>query len=90
MNDSLTKLVNLTFDGTTLALGEILKSKGLDPASIGYGRIASTIKAVLKANIQNIFTEWQKAVEANLSELWIRELLKAQCAEMAQKAMEIL
>jgi len=77
----------LLADGTIKATGLILRSRGIDPLNHVDALTAAT-KAVLKDNLSAVMAEWKKATEATVSEAWLRELVNAQCNEMALKAIE--
>jgi hypothetical protein len=79
--------IDLLINGTVTAFGLILRSKDIDPlAHVDDGTAAT--KAVLKENISALIAEWKEAVEGQLNEAWLRELVNAQCNQMALKVVE--
>jgi len=59
------------------------------------GTPPQTMAEAMKAHLRNGFkeqaeAEWAEAVGANLSEGWLRELMKAQAAEWAMEANALI
>jgi len=78
---------NLLVNGTIKATGLILRSRGIDPLN-HIDALTSATKAVLKENLSAILDEWKEATGATVSDAWLRQLVNAQCNEMALKAIE--
>lgn len=51
-------------------------------------RLIEIIKSTLKDNLERVMAEWKEATEANLSNVWLKELMKTQAVELAQIAIK--
>jgi len=72
-------------EATTRCAARLARERGYTDA----GRLTDALKATLKASIADILAEWQDAVDANLSEGWLRELLNTQATELASRAIRL-
>jgi hypothetical protein len=61
-----------------------LKALGLDSSEVISGHLRETLKKELPA----CMAEWRSAVEANLSESWLRECVNLQCNKIALEALK--
>lgn len=82
-----TSAVKILCDGTIRAAILILRDRGIDTSKIDAGKLSADLKAILHTNIESIMKDWEDAVNANLSEGWLREMMNLQCNEMALKAL---
>ena len=79
--------VTVLCEGTIKAAGAILRSKNIEITD--YDKLSSDLKVELKANIETVMKEWQEAIDARLSEAWLREMMNAQCNQLALNALKI-
>lgn len=80
--------IQILCDGTTKAAILILESKGIERKSIDAERLSADLRVALKAEIEIAMAEWRKAVDANMNELWLRELMNTQCNHIALHALK--
>lgn len=80
--------VNVLANGTIRAAGLILLSKGHKVADLDLDALTTALKATLKANLDRVMAEWKDATEANMNELWLKELMNAQCNTLALETLE--
>lgn len=81
-----TNAVKVLVDATIIAMGSILDDRGI---AHDHGAMADAIKQVVKESLDDMMAEWKDAVEVNLGEAWLRELVNAQAWELALKAVEV-
>jgi len=75
-------------DGTLKAACLILRQRGTDLNTIDAGELSAALKATLHSNIEQAMSEWKDATDAKMSEGWLRELMNAQCNDLALKALK--
>jgi len=64
--------IQILCDGTMKAAILVLDHNGVDLKKVDATKLSEDLRKTLKEEIQNVLGEWQDAVEANLSELWLR------------------
>jgi len=77
----------------TKAAIHIANTKGLyqKPISDAFvDKLTKTIKSTLKDNLERVMAEWKEATEANLSNAWLKKLMKTQSVELAQMVIKSL
>jgi hypothetical protein len=79
--------VKILCDGSIKASILILRDRGIDTKTIDAGKLSDALKTTLKTNLDQIMKDWQDAINANMSEGWLRELINVQCNEMAINAL---
>ena len=80
--------ISLICDGTIRAAILILRSKGIDPESLDLNKLTAELRTELKARIAEFLNEWKAALDAHLSEGWIKELMNVQCNQAALAALK--
>lgn len=83
--------VGLLTLAVTKATIEIAKTQNLYQVPISddfVDKLTKAIKVTLKNNIERIMAEWGEATEANLSNAWLKELMKTQAIELAQMVIK--
>lgn len=61
---------------------------GTSLKDIDAGKLAECLRETIKSELDTVMSEWREATEANMSEAWLRELMNAQCNELALKALK--
>jgi uncharacterized protein YqgV (UPF0045/DUF77 family) len=78
--------VTLLAEATLKAAVHIKIEKKLD---IDAETLSEALKTTIKGNLDEVMTDWKEALEANLGNTWLQELMKVQAVELAQKSIEL-
>ena len=54
-----------------------------------HAMVAECLKQTLKVKLPSILNEWKNATSANIGEGWLREMVNAQCNEIAIETLNI-
>jgi predicted thioredoxin/glutaredoxin len=80
-------IIDVVIDGSMKATASLMKNY---PKLQGCEEmICDCLKQNLKTKLAYLQNEWRNAVEANLGEGWMREMVNAQCWEIAKETLEI-
>lgn len=85
---SQTTAVEILSTGTINAGLEILRRNGQDPRQADAGLLSEAFKTTIKGNLDRILSEWGEATDANLNDGWLRQMMNAQCFELANEALK--
>lgn len=83
-----TSAIQILCDATIKASLMILDSKGINTKSIDTGKLAADLRETMKAELGTVLSEWKEAVEANMGEGWLREIMNTQANWIAAKALK--
>ena len=57
---------------------------------VDASEMAEALREVCKTNLSRVMSEWKDAIDARLSEGWLRQLINTQANELANEALQSL
>jgi predicted metal-dependent hydrolase len=82
--------IELLAEATMKAAVFIATERGINNQENFAERLSDALKETVKSNLDQVQKEWADALEANVSNAWLQELMKVQAVELAQKAIKVL
>jgi hypothetical protein len=80
--------ITILAETTMTAAAEIIAKKGIDRNALDYEQLTATMRRKIKDALPDLFAEWKKAIDANLSDGWLKQMIVAQATQIAYQALQ--
>lgn len=77
------ELTQILTDAVIISAGNICRARDIEISEVA-DEIADAIKPAILEKLEGLMAEWREALDANVGEGWLRQLLGTQAFEIAQ------